>query len=104
METGEYSEYDDFTQNQEERNLEATIQNSSTRFTESQEERNAEFISVASQVFCSQKVKEKRHRTKNFTRQEDELLISAWQNVSLDPITGADKKMEPIGRECKATL
>lgn len=39
----------------------------------------------------SQKTNEKRPRTKNFTKQEDELLISAWQNISLDPITGADQ-------------
>lgn len=37
-------------------------------------------------------MREKRLRTKNFTRQEDELLISASQNVSLDPITGVDQK------------
>lgn len=43
------------------------------------------------QVFSSQKPKDKRQRTKNFTKQEDELLISAWQNISLDPITGADQ-------------
>lgn len=36
-------------------------------------------------------MKEKRQRTKNFTKQEDELLISAWQNVSMDPITGIDQ-------------
>lgn len=43
------------------------------------------------QGFSSQKANEKRQRTKNFTKQEDELLISAWQNISLDPITGADQ-------------
>lgn len=28
---------------------------------------------------------------KKFYKKEDELLISAWQNISLDPITGADQ-------------
>lgn len=60
-------------------------------FTQSHEEGNAEVISISSQDFCSQKVKEKRQRTKNFSKQEDELLISAWQNVSLDPIAGVDQ-------------
>lgn len=55
------------------------------------EEEIVEATPVPSQVVSSQKAKEKRTRTKNFTKQEDEMLISAWENISLDPITGADQ-------------
>ncbi|XP_017230111.2 glutathione S-transferase T3 isoform X2 [Daucus carota subsp. sativus] len=68
--------------------------NLSAHLTQSHEEENAEVISISSQDFSSQKVKEKRQRTRNFSKQEDELLISAWQNVSFDPITGVDQKNE----------
>lgn len=41
------------------------------------EEEIVEATPVPSQVVSSQKAKEKRIRTKNFTKQEDEMLISA---------------------------
>jgi hypothetical protein len=42
--------------------------------------------------------KEKR-RTKNFNVDEDKLLVSAWLNVSQDPIQGTDQSKAPIGAE-----
>ena len=35
--------------------------------------------------------KANQKRTKNFTIDEDELLVSAWLNVSLDPVKGVDQ-------------
>ena len=32
-----------------------------------------------------------RKRSKNFTKDEDLMLVSAWLNVSLDPVHGADQ-------------
>ena len=54
------------------------------------EEKIVEATPVPSQV-SPEKAKEKRARTKNFTKQEDEMLISAWESISLDPITGSDQ-------------
>ncbi|CAA0828229.1 Unknown protein [Striga hermonthica] len=31
-------------------------------------------------------------RSKNFSDHEDEVLVSAWLNISLDPVVGKDKK------------
>nr|CAB3483056.1 unnamed protein product [Digitaria exilis] len=36
-------------------------------------------------------VKKKRARTGNYTAAEDEALVLAWENVSLDPITGTNQ-------------
>uniref|UniRef100_J3MC09 No apical meristem-associated C-terminal domain-containing protein n=1 Tax=Oryza brachyantha TaxID=4533 RepID=J3MC09_ORYBR len=36
-------------------------------------------------------VKPKQKRSKNFSDEEDELLVSAWLNVSLDPVSGSDQ-------------
>jgi hypothetical protein len=36
-------------------------------------------------------------RSKNFSDHEDEVLVSAWLNISLDPMVGKDKKVEGIG-------
>jgi hypothetical protein len=33
-----------------------------------------------------------RKRQKNFSVHEDEILVSAWLNLSLDPIIGKDQK------------
>ncbi|KAK1388008.1 hypothetical protein POM88_016186 [Heracleum sosnowskyi] len=52
---------------------------------------------LSSQVFSSQKFTDRRPRTKNFTKEEDEMLISAWHNISSDPITGVD---QTIGTYC----
>lgn len=38
--------------------------------------------------------KSKKGRSKNFTIQEDILLISAWKNVSLDPIQGNNQTQQ----------
>lgn len=38
--------------------------------------------------------KMKKGRSKNFTIQEDMLLISAWKNVSLDPIQGNNQTQQ----------
>ena len=54
-------------------------------------ERSEEVIVIPSSVCSSQTTKDRRPRTKNFTKQEDEMLISAWQNISFDPITGVDQ-------------
>lgn len=40
------------------------------------------------QVGSSEGNKQKRARTKNFSSQEDMLLMSAWLNVSMDPVHG----------------
>ena len=67
------------------------------------EEEIVEATLVPSQV-SSEKAKEKRARTKNFTKQEDEILISAWENISLDRLRVLIKQMEPIDRKYKAIL
>ena len=36
-------------------------------------------------------VKGSQKRSKNFSKDEDELLVSAWLNVSLDPVHGVDQ-------------
>ena len=54
------------------------------------EEKIVEATPVPSQV-SPEKAKEKRARTKNFTKQEDEMLIPAWESISLDSITGSDQ-------------
>lgn len=61
-----------------------------TLFSQSFGEETADGTHVTPEDISSQKAKERR-RTKNFTKQEDEMLISAWQNVSLDPVTGVDQ-------------
>lgn len=38
--------------------------------------------------------KMKKGRSKNFTIEEDMLLISAWKNVSLDPIQGNNQTQQ----------
>lgn len=60
-------------------------------YSQSLDEESVEATLTPPQVFSAQKAKDKRQRTKNFTKQEDEMVISAWQNVSLDPITGVDQ-------------
>jgi len=35
--------------------------------------------------------KRNQRRTKNFTVEEDEQLVKAWLNVSLDPVKGVDQ-------------
>jgi hypothetical protein len=41
----------------------------------------------------------KRGRSKNFSVEEDLMLVSAYLNVSKDPITGRDQKKAHFGRE-----
>jgi len=36
-------------------------------------------------------VRSNQRRTKNFSKDEDKLLVSAWLNVSLDPVQGVDQ-------------
>ena len=36
-------------------------------------------------------VKGSKKRSKNFSKDEDEMLVSAWLNVSLDPVHGVDQ-------------
>lgn len=55
------------------------------------EEECVEVTPISPETLSLQKAKDKRQRTKNFTKQEDELLISAWQNISLEPVTGVDQ-------------
>jgi hypothetical protein len=43
-----------------------------------------------SSVALSQRPNHKRQ--KNFSTHEDEILVSGWLNISLDPITGKDQK------------
>lgn len=54
-------------------------------------ERSEEVTIIPFQVFSSQTSKDRRPRTKDFMKQEDEMLISAWQNISSDPISGVDQ-------------
>ena len=46
----------------------------------------------------------KSQRTKNFTRQEDILLVSGWLNTSKDAITGNNNNMVPFGKESMTIL
>jgi hypothetical protein len=39
-------------------------------------------------------VKGNKRRSKNFTLKEDEMLVSAWLNVSLDPVRGANQSKD----------
>lgn len=39
-------------------------------------------------------VKSNKKRSKNFTVPEDEMLVSAWLNVSLDPIRGVNQSKD----------
>ncbi|XP_017226048.1 glutathione S-transferase T3-like [Daucus carota subsp. sativus] len=79
--TSEFSDYEELVR---------PTQNPSFSQSPSEGE-SVEATLVPPQVFSSQNTKKNRIRTKNFTKQEDEMLISAWQNVSLDPVTGADQ-------------
>jgi hypothetical protein len=40
---------------------------------------------------CPVASKGSQRRTKNFTDEEDQLLVSAWLNVGMDPIQGVDQ-------------
>lgn len=55
------------------------------------EEEIVEVSPISPETLSLQKAKDKRQRTKNFSKQEDEMLILAWQNISLDPIAGVDQ-------------
>uniref|UniRef100_J3N2E8 No apical meristem-associated C-terminal domain-containing protein n=1 Tax=Oryza brachyantha TaxID=4533 RepID=J3N2E8_ORYBR len=44
-----------------------------------------------SAVDCTTSVKPKQKRLKNFSNEKDELLVLAWLNVSLDPVSGSDQ-------------
>jgi hypothetical protein len=39
-------------------------------------------------------VKGNKRRSKNFTLKEDEMLVSAWLNVSLDPVRGSNQSKD----------
>jgi hypothetical protein len=43
----------------------------------------------------------KSSRRSNYSIDEDEALVLAWQNVSLDP--GRTNRAQRIGRECRST-
>ena len=41
-------------------------------------------------------VKGSQKRSKNFSKEEDELLVSPWLNVSLDPVHGVDQSRRDL--------
>ncbi|WCJ17741.1 hypothetical protein M5689_000138 [Euphorbia peplus] len=84
MVNSDYPVYDEFA-----------IPNLSTNFSHSLgEEGSVQVTPFPSQFVSSQKVKDKRTRTKIFTKEEDVMLISAWQNIHLDEITGVNQTHE----------
>ncbi|WCJ23186.1 hypothetical protein M5689_005228 [Euphorbia peplus] len=84
MVNSDYPVYDEFA-----------IPNLSTNFSHSLgEEGSVQVTPFPSQFVSSQKVKDKRTRTKKFTKEEDVMLISAWQNIHLDEITGVNQTHE----------
>ncbi|KAL8148857.1 uncharacterized protein LOC141708497 [Apium graveolens] len=52
-------------------------------------------VPTTQEVGSSEVCKPKRSRTKNFSTQEDMLLMSAWLNVSVNPIHENDQAQQP---------
>ena len=58
------------------------------------EEMSSESPPLSQAQDVTNKMKKAKGRSKNFTIQEDMLLISAWKNVSLDPIQGNNQTQQ----------
>ena len=48
-------------------------------------------------------VKGIQKRSKNFTVKEDEMVVSAWLNMSLNPVRGVNQSKIPIRKEYMIT-
>ena len=66
--------------------MDSNLPNSFTNFLINESE------DIVSQPSDSTQLHKKSQRTKNFSQEEDCLLISAWLNTSKDPITGVDQQ------------
>lgn len=57
------------------------------------------FIQETQFTTATGSISKKQQRGANFTTEEDELLVSAWLNISMDPVHGNDQKKLLFGNE-----